>query len=85
MGGLPEKGSAGQGCLEAACCLLADTLRKLVASFAVSFLEKVWTPYREFSPRDLFHMYLPVNYRRRTNKSINFCPEHPSHWVEKPF
>ena len=78
VGRLPEEGSAGQSCLEAtcrlldhirehvegACRLLDHTLRWTVALFAESF--------REFSSRDLFHMYLPVNYRRRrTNKSMN--------------
>ena len=77
VGRLPEEGSAGQSCLEAACRLLDHsrerlegasrlldhTLRCTVALFAESF--------REFSSKDLFHMYLPVNYRRRTNKSMN--------------
>ena len=59
VGCLSKDGSTSQSCLEATCCLLENSLaRQLLCQSS------------KFSSRDLFHKYLPVNYRRKNKDFI---------------
>ena len=77
VGCLSKDGSTSQSCLEATCCLLENSLatdsRESLEEDSYfandSFMENSGHSSK-FSSRDLFHKYLPVNYRRKNKDFI---------------